>query len=47
MTTCGGSYTKGSEVHEVGEVDVVAVAMTTLSRWTPILPDRSTLDRIQ
>jgi hypothetical protein len=44
---CGGSYIKGSDIHEVGEVDVGVVAMTTLSRWIPSLTDRSTLNRIQ
>jgi hypothetical protein len=44
---CGGSYIKGSDVHEVGEVDVGVVAMTTLSRWIPSLRAWSPLNRIQ
>jgi hypothetical protein len=44
---CDGLYIKRSDVHEVGEVDVMVVAMTTLSRWIPNLTDRSTLNRIQ
>ena len=38
---------EGSQVHEVGEVDVGVVAQTTLSRWIPNLTGRLTLDRIQ
>jgi hypothetical protein len=41
MMPCGGSYIKGRDVHEVGEVDVGVVAMTTLGRWIPNLTDRS------
>ncbi len=47
MTVVPARIFRESDVQETGEFDVLAVAMTTISRWIPSLTDRSTLDRIQ